>query len=321
LGVEQNETLLKMSKPLIAICGATGIQGGSVVDALLETGEYRIRGLTRNVSSNKAKELQAKGVDMVQADLNNKDDLKRAFQNTDIVYGVTNFWDPEILKNPSLEAEQGKNLADAAKENQVKWLLWSSAPNCTKESSGKITHVKHFDGKNEVEEYIKSIGLPVTSICIGCYMSNFGTLLPILPNGDGTQTLTLPIVKEDTYLDLVDTASDTGPFVKAILQNKDKYVGQRLPVVGDRLTTKQMADTYTKVTGIPTKFQTMTKEALEGPFSYLNNDEFLDMLTWFRDFGYYGNIYGPNGSGALKVASSVGFRGTTFEEYLKKNTT
>jgi hypothetical protein len=64
----------------------------------------------------------------------------------------------------------------------------------------------------------------------------------------------------------------------------------------------------------------MPKELLEGPFSYLNNDEFLDMLTWFRDYGYYGNIYGSNGSGALEsAANSVGFRGTTFEEFLRKN--
>ncbi|KAG2172738.1 hypothetical protein INT43_000085 [Umbelopsis isabellina] len=308
-----------MSKPLVAICGATGVQGGSVLQALLETGDYRLRGLTRNVSSDKAKALQEKGVEMVQADLANKDDLKRAFEGADIVYGVTNFWDPEILKNPSLEAEQGKNIADAAKENKVQWLIWSSAPSCSKGSGGKITEVKHFDGKNDVEEYIKSIGLSFTSVNIGCYMSNFGYLIPLVPNDDGTQSLPLPVVHEDTYIDLTDTASDTGPLVKAVLQNKDKYVGQRLPVVGDRLTAKQIADTYTKVTGKTTKFQALTKEALEGPFSYMNTGEFLGMFTWFRDFGYYGDIYGPNGSGALEATKSVGIHQTTFEEYLKKH--
>jgi nucleoside-diphosphate-sugar epimerase len=106
--------------------------------------------LTRNVSSDKAKALQAKGVEMVQADLNNKDELKRAFEHADVVFGITNFWDPEVLKNPSLEAKQGKNLADAAKENHVKWMLWSSLPNCAKGSGGKIKHVMHFDGNNSL---------------------------------------------------------------------------------------------------------------------------------------------------------------------------
>ncbi|KAJ2959212.1 hypothetical protein NQZ79_g5294 [Umbelopsis isabellina] len=100
--------------------------------------------------------------------------------------------------------------------------------------------------------------------------------------------------------------------------NKDKYVGRRLPLVGDRLTVKQMVDTYTKVTGKIIRFQSLTKEELEGPFSHMNTEEFLGMFTWFRDFGYYGDIYGPNGSGALEATKSVRIRGTTFEEYVKK---
>ncbi|GAB5593827.1 hypothetical protein Unana1_08727 [Umbelopsis nana] len=97
------------------------VQGGSVVHALLQTGAYRIRGLTRNVASAKAKALAAEGVEMVQADISNKEDVKRALKNADIVYAVTNFWDPEIVgKDHTLEVKQGKILADAAKENQVK---------------------------------------------------------------------------------------------------------------------------------------------------------------------------------------------------------
>ncbi|KAJ2957881.1 hypothetical protein NQZ79_g6506 [Umbelopsis isabellina] len=313
-----------MSKPLVAICGATGWICGRFFIGIWRISYQRCTQidaarLTRNVSSEKSKALEAKGVEMAQADLNDKDSLKRAFENADIVYGVTNFWDPEVLKNPSLEAKQGKALADAAKESHVKWVLWSSLPNCTKESGGKIKHVIHFDGKNDVEEYINSIGLPAIFIYVGCYMSNFGSLLPIVPNDDGSQTLSLPEVKEDTYLDLVDTAGDTGRIVRAVLQNKDKYVGQKVPVVGERLTMKQIADTFTKVTGKPTKYQPMSQDVLEKQFPYLNNDEFLDMLRWFRDFGYYGNIYGSNGSGAFEAASATGVRGTTFEEFLKKN--
>lgn len=63
----------------------------------------------------------------------------------------------------------------------------------------------------------------------------------------------------------------------------------------------------------------MTKEELDGPFSYLNNSEILDMLAWFRDFGYYGNVYGPNGTGAVEVANAIGFHGTSFEDFLRRN--
>ena len=43
------------SKPLIAVTGAPGAQGGSVVQYLLEDGGFRVRGITRNVDSEKAK--------------------------------------------------------------------------------------------------------------------------------------------------------------------------------------------------------------------------------------------------------------------------
>lgn len=45
-------------------------QGGGVVDALLKSGNVTIRALTRDPASDKAKALSARGVQVVQADLN-----------------------------------------------------------------------------------------------------------------------------------------------------------------------------------------------------------------------------------------------------------
>ena len=101
-------------------------------------------------------------------------------------------------------------------------------------------------GKNEVEEYIRAIGLPATFIYVAFYMSNLGAMFPLLPNGDGTQKLAMPVVREDTYIDMVDTKSDTGSLVRAVIQNREKYLGQRIPVVGDRLMFKDIAATYSK---------------------------------------------------------------------------
>ena len=38
-------------KPVIVVVGATGHQGGSVVNALIQDGQWAVRGLTRNLSS------------------------------------------------------------------------------------------------------------------------------------------------------------------------------------------------------------------------------------------------------------------------------
>lgn len=57
-----------MSKKIITIFGATGAQGGSVVKTFLEDPKlsgWAVRGVTRNVESEKAKQLAAKGVEVV----------------------------------------------------------------------------------------------------------------------------------------------------------------------------------------------------------------------------------------------------------------
>ena len=71
-----------------------GAQGGSVVNSLLATGNYRVRGLTRNPDSDKAKALAAKGVEVVKCDLSIREDVNNALKNADIAWIVTNFWDP-----------------------------------------------------------------------------------------------------------------------------------------------------------------------------------------------------------------------------------
>ena len=53
-----------MAGKLVAVCGATGQQGGAVVDALLCLGGYKVRALTRDPSSNSSKKLAEKGVEV-----------------------------------------------------------------------------------------------------------------------------------------------------------------------------------------------------------------------------------------------------------------
>jgi uncharacterized protein YbjT (DUF2867 family) len=59
-----------MSSKKILVIGATGKQGGALVEALLarKTSNFDIYGLTRDASSNSAKKLTAKKVTMIQGD-------------------------------------------------------------------------------------------------------------------------------------------------------------------------------------------------------------------------------------------------------------
>jgi uncharacterized protein YbjT (DUF2867 family) len=77
----------------IAVVGATGSQGGSVVSHLLKAPQlWKVRALTRNTSSEKAQELEKCGVEVVQCDLNNVEQLKEAFKDAYGVFLMTNYW-------------------------------------------------------------------------------------------------------------------------------------------------------------------------------------------------------------------------------------
>lgn len=75
--------------PLVVVCGATGIQGGSVIKALAESDRaYRFRGLTRNASKPVAQALAQRGVEIFQVDLSveNEPSVVEAFKGANISF-------------------------------------------------------------------------------------------------------------------------------------------------------------------------------------------------------------------------------------------
>lgn len=70
------------SPKLVTVFGATGNQGGSVVRSLLQNKEFRVRGITRNPSSDASKALIAQGAEIVKADGFNADEMRVAFEHS-----------------------------------------------------------------------------------------------------------------------------------------------------------------------------------------------------------------------------------------------
>ena len=68
-----------MSK-IIAVTGATGSQGGGVVNIMKKTPGWKIRAITRNPDSESSKKLAAEGVEIVQASFDDEESLVRAFE-------------------------------------------------------------------------------------------------------------------------------------------------------------------------------------------------------------------------------------------------
>lgn len=79
LPTDQQVCLKKMAckARTIVVAGATNGQGASVVDAFRSTSKAKIRAITRDATSERAKALASKGVDIVQADLGDPDTLTK----------------------------------------------------------------------------------------------------------------------------------------------------------------------------------------------------------------------------------------------------
>jgi len=81
-----------VSAPLVAVVGATGQQGGSVVAVLkASTKQYRIRAFTRDATKPAAQALAEDGVEVVAVNIvvENSDAVRKAFEGVDIaLYGL-----------------------------------------------------------------------------------------------------------------------------------------------------------------------------------------------------------------------------------------
>src|SRR5215475_14314806 len=136
----------------VLISGATGRQGGAVIRHMLKKG-WNLRALTRDPNSKAAQELQRKGVEVVQGDLEDPASLERAARGVYGIFSVQDYWVAGFLR----EVQQGKNLADIAKKTGVTHFVYSSVGGAER-SSG----IAPWETKWEIEKHIRQLGLPVT---------------------------------------------------------------------------------------------------------------------------------------------------------------
>ena len=96
-----------------------------MVDALLAQGRFKVRVATRNLASDGARALSARGVEVVKADLLDPTTLGAAFAGAHGAFLVTNFWEPN---QGAREAEIGTAAVKAARSAGVEHLIWSTLP-------------------------------------------------------------------------------------------------------------------------------------------------------------------------------------------------
>ncbi|OAL26880.1 hypothetical protein AYO20_09913 [Fonsecaea nubica] len=287
---------------LLTVVGATGTQGLSVINAVLADGSYKVRGLTRNPSSDKAAALGKRGVEVVKADINNEQSLVKAFEGSHAIFAITDFFEPFIAYGPDkaveMEVIQGINMARAAScITNLEHYIWSTLPNCKKLSNGKYV-VPHFEGKNWIDDYIRSdpalLG-KTTFFWITWYGNNFG--YPIFtPNFLKTANayIQLSPAQPDTPIKAIgDPYKNIGVFAHSILQHPDLTLhaqGRFVIAYSEDTTTGKLLSDWSELTSKPAAYVKTALENFSAVWPRLGLEMGIMMAMWneLRDQSWSG---------------------------------
>ena len=275
-------------KKIIAVVGSTGAQGGGLCRAILEDakGGFACRAITRDPSKDKAKALAEQGAEVVAADLDDVESLKKAFAGAHGVYAVTNFWEHFSAEK---EKAQAANIAEAAKAAGVKHVIWSTLEDTRKLMAAddermpmlqEKYRVPHFDAKAEANAAFK--GLPVTFLVTSFYWDNL-YMFGICPKKgeDGTYSWAFPM---GTAKMAGIASEDIGKTAYGIFKAGDKYIGSTVGIAGGTLTIEEMGKTLSAVLGVGTiQYHAVDADTYRG-FGFPGADELGNMFQVYRDF-------------------------------------
>ncbi|KAF9873175.1 NmrA-like family protein [Colletotrichum karsti] len=328
-----------MEQKLIVVVGATGNQGGSVARRFL-TAAYHVRGLTRNASSLPAAQLKSLGVEVVEASLDDARSLEDAFRGANIIFSVTNYWEPFFRPDCRAEAQrlgiscrqyayhveysQSRNIVDAAAKTldslDENGFLVSTLSNAKKCSGGKFTELYHFDAKADVfPDYVNSI-YPLLAAKMSCiHTGYFYTSYNILPNSyfkknlDGTFIMAFPTAP-DKPVPHFDPVGDMGNFTFAVSQMPP---GKAYMAEGTTCTWPEFLRSWANVVGVKASYKQVTpEEMIEATGEHDTGIEVAYMFSYASDPGYDG------GMSLLKAAdiekSGIDCPMTAWKDWAKK---
>lgn len=306
-------------KKIIAVVGATGAQGGGLVRAIAKEhgSEFAVRAITRDVNSEKAVALRTLGAEVVAANLDDVESLKRVFAGAYGTFCLTNFWEH---MSPEREYAQAKAQAEAAKAVGVQHVLWSTLEDSRQwvplsddrmpTLMGKYK-VPHLDAKGEADQEFTKLHVPTTFLLTCFYWDNlifFGMGPKRGP--DGTLLFTLPM--GDKKLPGI-AAEDIGKCVLGILKKGKEYIGERIGVAGEHLTGTEMAAAMTKAFGQSVRYNAVTPEQYRA-FGFTGAEDLGNMFQLKRDFN---DVYCQARDVVISRSLNSGLQ--TFETWLAQN--
>jgi uncharacterized protein YbjT (DUF2867 family) len=249
-----------MSRTII-ITGATGRQGGAVVNALLDS-NFEILALTRDKSSPSAQKLVTKSsnIKLVQGDLDNAAAIFEAARlvTSKPIWGVFSVQGKVAGPDKTIEETQGKGLIDAALAANVQYFVYSSVDRGGAKSSNNPTPVPHWATKHNIEKYLESKAAGTNMRY--CILRPTAFMEGLTNDFMGKAfASSWKVALKDKPMQLVAT-KDIGWFAANAFKNPDEWAGRYLSLAGADVTFTQANNVFKARFGrdVPTIYGVVT---------------------------------------------------------------
>jgi len=257
------------------------------------------------------------GAEVVQADLDDRASLERAFEGAYGAFCVTNYWE---IFSPEREKAQARNLADAAESAGLEHVVWSTLEDTREWISLEDDRmptlmgsykVPHFDGKGEADAYFKEAEVPTTCLRTSFYWDNlihFG-MAPRRAD-DGELVFSLPM--GDKKLSGI-ASEDIGRTAYGIFKAGEEYLGETVAIAGEHLTGEEMAQALSEVLGEPVRYDAIPFDVYRS-LDFPGADDLGNMFQFYHDFEDYFTA-----AHDVEITREVNPRLKTFRSWLEEN--
>lgn len=268
----------------VLVTGATGKQGGATARALREAG-IPVRALVRDPTTDRARAVETRGIELVTADLEDRDSVIRAAEGARAVFSVQM---PAITAEGvdfDREVAQGINLIEAALTAGVPQFVHTSVANAGRhtETPGWSderwpTMTASYGAKSTIQDRLRTAGFPRwTLLKPGFFMENFLPSMAFLfPRGIEGGLVSL--LKPETRLDLV-AVDDIGRAAAAAVANPERFDRVELELVSEYRSMTEIAEVLSRELGtnLSAPDMTMDEALAAGMPSYTAAHDFLNI--------------------------------------------
>lgn len=275
-------------RKIIAVVGATGSQGGGLANSILDEpdGEFALRALTRAPASPAARALADRGAEVVAADLDDGDSVRKAFDDAHGAFAVTAFWEYNSVER---EQAQVRAIAAAAQATGLEHVVWSTLPDTRLHvplSDDRMPtllgryKVPHFDSKGEADRFFLDAGVPTTFLSTTMYFEAFLDFFHPVRGEDGVLRLTLPMGDAPAA---GIAAVDIGRTAHGIFKRGRQLLGETVAISGENLTGREYAAKLGEVLGERVEYRPMSLDDVRAS-GIPGADDIANMFQYYAEF-------------------------------------